>query len=75
MHFSIPVADAAFLAISFTVLFAALAFGVRAQHETGGIAAVTDPGAPVAPRLTGNAIWATLISTARVLAAFANYAG
>jgi hypothetical protein len=56
MPFSIPVAGAVFLTNWFTVLFAVLPFGVRSQHETGDIAAGTDPGAPVAPRLVGKAI-------------------
>jgi predicted secreted protein len=63
--FSIAVAWAVFLTIWFTVLFAVLPFGVRSRHETGDIAAGSDPGAPVAPRLAGKAIWATLISAAR----------
>jgi predicted secreted protein len=50
------------LTIWFTVLFAVLPVGDRSQHETGDIAAETDPGAPVAPRLVGKAIGTTLIS-------------
>ena len=50
---------------------------VRSQHETGYIAALTDPGAPVAPRLVGKSIWTSLMSVAgfAVLIAFADYAG
>lgn len=56
MNFSTPVAEAVLLAIWFKVLFAGVPFGVRSQHETGYIAALTDPGAPVAPRLVGKSI-------------------
>lgn len=75
--FSVPVAGAVFLTSWCTVLFAVLPFGVRSQHDTGDIAAEADPGAPVAPRLVGKAIWTTLllgvVFAARV--AFADYAG
>jgi len=52
-------------------------FGVRSPHETDEIAALTDPGAPVAPRLAGNAIWSTLILVAgfAALVAFTDHAG
>ena len=61
----------------FSVLFAVLPVGDRSQHETGDIAAETDPGAPVAPRLVGKAIGTTLISGVvfAALVAFADYAG
>jgi predicted secreted protein len=66
-----------FLTIWFTVLFAVLPVGDRSQHETGDIAAETDPGAPVAPRLVGRAIGTTLISGVlfAALVAFPDYAG
>ena len=40
------------------VLFAVLPWGVRSQHESGGIAPGTDPGAPARPHG-----WRTLIAT------------
>ena len=77
MHFSIAVVGAVCLTTWFTVLFAVLPVGDRSQHETGDIAAETDPGAPVAPRLVGKAIGTTLISGVlfAALVAFADYAG
>jgi predicted secreted protein len=62
----------------FSIWFAALfaVFRYPSQHETGEIAAATDPGAPVAPWLVGKAIWTTLISgvVLAALVAFADYA-
>ena len=55
-------ADAVFLTIWFTVLFAVLPIGVRSQSETGEVAPGTDPGAPVAPRLLFKAALTTAIS-------------
>jgi len=54
-----------------------LPFGARSQHETGDIAPGTDPGAPVAPRRAGKAIWTTLIPVVvfAALVAVAGYAG
>jgi predicted secreted protein len=65
------------LAICFTRPVRGVPFGVRSQHETGDIAALTGPGAPLAPRLAGKAIWTTLILVVifAALAAFADYAG
>jgi len=50
---------------------------VFARGMKPAIAAVTDPGAPVAPRLVGKAKWTTLSSVAifAVLVAVADYAG
>lgn len=77
MPFSLPLAAAIFFTIWFIVLFAVLPFGVRSQHEAGDIAAGTDPGAPVAPRLLAKALWTTLISALLFagLAALATYYG
>jgi predicted secreted protein len=59
---TIPLSIALFITIWWTVLFAVLPFGVRSQHEEGGIVSGTDPGAPVRPRLLAKALWTTLIS-------------
>ena len=47
----VTTAVAIFFLIWWVVLFAVLPFGVRSQHEEGEMAAGTDPGAPVIPRL------------------------
>jgi predicted secreted protein len=60
--FAAPTSVAIFLTIWFIVLFAVLPFGVRSQTEKGEVAAGTDPGAPVAPRLLAKAIWTTVLS-------------
>jgi predicted secreted protein len=53
------------LAIYFLIwwltLFAVLPFGVKSQHE-GETTPVTDPGAPILPRLLSKALWTTLVS-------------
>ena len=55
-----------YLAIYFivwwTVIFAALPFGVRSQHEDGAPEDGTEPGAPQRPLLIRKAIVTTLIS-------------
>jgi predicted secreted protein len=62
---STPLAIAVFFTIWWVVLFAVLPFGVRSQHEAGGVEGLprgADPGAPVAPMLVRKALWTTLIS-------------
>jgi predicted secreted protein len=39
-----------------------LPFGVRSQHEDGGGAPGTDPGAPIVTQMGRKLIWTTLIS-------------
>ena len=57
-----PMAVAIFFTVWFVVLFAVLPWGVRSQHEEGGYAQGTDPGAPVAPKLLAKALWTTLVT-------------
>ena len=53
---------ALFFATWWVVLFAVLPFGVRSQHEEGGMTEGTDPGAPVAHGMVRKMIWTTIIS-------------
>ena len=75
MVYTISTGFAIYFVLWWIVLFLTLPFGVRSQHEDGVGAPGTDPGAPVAPRLLGKAIWTTLISAVvfAALAAFAAY--
>ena len=59
---SLPLSIALFFTIWWVVLFAVLPFGIRSQAEDGEIAAGTDPGAPVAPKLGRKVLWTTLIA-------------
>ena len=59
-------ADSTAFAIYFVIwwitLFLTLPFGVRSQHEEGGGAPGTDPGAPVLARMGRKLVWTTLLS-------------
>ena len=57
-------------------LFLMLPFGVRSQHEDGGHAPGTDPGAPVMALMLRKVIWTTIISLILFgIAAWAYYSG
>ncbi len=64
MAYSISTALAIYFVIWWLVLFLTLPFGVRSQHEDGGGAPGTDPGAPVMARMGRKLIWTTVISAA-----------
>jgi predicted secreted protein len=64
---------AIFFLIWWVVLFAVLPWGVRSQHEGGGITPGTDPGAPVLPRLGRKLIWTTLVAGAVFVAFYVVY--
>ena len=64
----VTTAVAIFFLIWWIVLFAVLPFGVRSQHEDGEMAAGTDPGAPVLPRL-GRKLFLTTVVSALIFAA------
>ena len=62
MAYSISTALAIYFVIWWVTLFLTLPFGVRSQHEDGGGAPGTDPGAPVLARMGRKLIWTTLIA-------------
>jgi predicted secreted protein len=62
MAYSISTGLAIYFVMWWIVLFLTLPFGVRSQHEDGGGAAGTDPGAPVASQMGRKLIWTTIIS-------------
>ena len=59
----ITTALASFFLIWWVVLFAVLPWGVRSQHEGGGMAPGTDPGAPTHFRLARTLLWTTSVAT------------
>jgi predicted secreted protein len=59
---SMTTALAVFFLIWWVVLFAVLPWGVRSQHEGGGVVPGTDPGAPVLPKLGRKLLWTTLVA-------------
>ena len=59
---------AIYFVIWWITLFLTLPFGVRSQHEDGEMAAGTDPGAPVIPRL-GRKLLLTTVVAALIFAA------
>lgn len=62
-------AIAIYFIIWWLVLFAVLPWGVRSQHETGAVAAGTEPGAPVMPHI-GRKLIATTVVAAICFGAF-----
>lgn len=62
MVYTISTAFAIYFVLWWVTLFLTLPFGVRSQHEDGGGAPGTDPGAPIASRMAAKLIWTTLIS-------------
>ncbi|WP_291868168.1 DUF1467 family protein [Bradyrhizobium sp.] len=62
MVYSISTSLAIYFVLWWIVLFVTLPFGVRSQHEDGGGAPGTDPGAPIATQMGRKLIWTTLIS-------------
>jgi predicted secreted protein len=62
MTASLSTAFAIYFVIWWIVLFLTLPFGVRSQHEDGGGAPGTDPGAPIASLMGRKLIWTTVLS-------------
>jgi predicted secreted protein len=70
---SIFTALAIYFVIWWVVLFAALPWGVRSQHESGEVAPGTDPGAPVLPNLGRKLAWTTIVAAIVFAAWFVVY--
>jgi predicted secreted protein len=64
MVYTISTLLAIYFVLWWVTLFLTLPFGVRSQHEEGGGAPGTDPGAPVASQMGRKLIWTTLLSAA-----------
>ncbi|MGB9116223.1 DUF1467 family protein [Bradyrhizobium sp.] len=62
MAYSISTGFAIYFVLWWVVLFLTLPFGVRSQHEDGGGAPGTDPGAPIASQMGRKLIWTTALS-------------
>jgi predicted secreted protein len=62
MAYTISTALAIYFVIWWITLFLTLPFGVRSQHEGGGVAEGTDPGAPILARMGRKLIWTTAMS-------------
>lgn len=69
----VTTALAIFFLIWWVVLFAVLPFGIRSQHEEGEMAAGTDPGAPVLPRLGRKLLWTTAVAVVIFAACYVAY--
>jgi predicted secreted protein len=69
----VTTAVAIFFLIWWVVLFAVLPFGIRSQHEDGEMAAGTDPGAPVIPRLGRKLLLTTVVSALIFAACYVVY--
>jgi len=74
--YQISTGFAIYFVLWWLVLFLTLPFGIRSQHEDGGGAPGTDPGAPVLARMGRKLLWTTLISAVIfAIAMWAYYAG
>ena len=73
MVYTISTGFAIYFVLWWVVLFLTLPFGIRSQHEDGGGAAGTDPGAPVASQMGRKLIWTTAISAVVFVAAMLAY--
>jgi predicted secreted protein len=62
MAYQLSTAFAIYFVVWWVTLFVTLPFGVRSQHEEGGGAPGTDPGAPILPGMGRKLIWTTLLS-------------
>jgi predicted secreted protein len=58
-----------YFVIWWTLLFAALPFGVRSQAESGEVVEGSEPGAPALPFLREKAVWTSLAAGLALLVA------
>ncbi len=76
MAYTISTAFAIYFVLWWITLFVTLPFGIRSQHEEGGGAPGTDPGAPIASRMGRRLFWNTVLSAVIfALALLAYHAG
>ena len=73
MGYTISTGFAIYFVVWWVVLFLTLPFGVRSQHEDGGGAPGTDPGAPIATQMGRKLIWTTVLSAVIFAAGLAAY--
>ena len=73
MAYTISTWFAVYFVIWWIALFLTLPFGIRSQHEDGGGAPGTDPGAPVMSRMGPRLLWTTLISAVIFVAGLLAY--
>ena len=71
MAYTISTMFAIYFVMWWIVLFLTLPFGVRSQHEEGGGAPGTDPGAPVMPLMARKLLWTTIVSAVLFAASLA----
>ena len=74
MVYTVSTLFAIYFVVWWVTLFVTLPFGVRSQHEEGGGAPGTDPGAPVASQMGRKLIWTTIVATVVFVAFYALYA-
>jgi len=73
MAYTISTWFAIYFVIWWITLFLTLPFGIRSQHEDGGGAPGTDPGAPIVSRMGARLLWTTVLSAVIFVAGLAAY--
>jgi predicted secreted protein len=73
MIYTISTAFAIYFVMWWIVLFLTLPFGVRSQHEDGGGAPGTDPGAPIVAGMGRKLILTTVITAVLFAVAYFAY--
>jgi len=76
MVYTVSTAFAIYFVLWWITLLVMLPIGVRSQHEDGGGAPGTDPGAPIASQMGRKLFWNTVLSAVIfAIAMFAYYQG